>query len=209
MEPGSCAQAASLPFDVRPRPGLPLPVFCRLPTQVHSTFKLKYLSCSQVCPLWGGGEVAGDGKEGQGRELLYFAAFSRTGVVWWALSLREVWATSAGNPAVTPAECPRLGGVWAPPGRASTCPPFPCRLPSGSLLISSSFWVSRFPFISVLPPPPPAGTHDPFQKSSPCSLPSLGPLSALTSEVPRSLPWLSVISGLACTCASTDVIGHN
>lgn len=70
------------------------------------------------------------GGAGQGAAPFCSPFQNRTsGVVWWAFSLREVWAASVRSPAVTPAERP---ATWV---RCGLCPatrapaPFPLQAP--------------------------------------------------------------------------------
>lgn len=87
LEPGSCGQAGSLLFDLS-RGFLSL-FFCPLPTPVHSSFKIKYLSglWSALSVGWGGwargGEEWETGGAGQGAAPSHSLFQKRTSGVEW------------------------------------------------------------------------------------------------------------------------------
>lgn len=172
MEPASCGQAGPLLFYVSR--GFLSPFCGLLPTPVHSSFKLKYLSYSAVSP--GGVWKRGWGRGGAGSRR-GFRAFSRTAPL--ASCNEPSLCGSLGRPLIGALQ----SGCQCAPGLGSVClclappvlPPFPLQ----ALLVFSS--ALHFGGVSWMPcvtpycfPSPSVGTHDPFPSPAPLPFPHCG-----------------------------------
>lgn len=128
MEPGSCGQAGSLLFDAGQ--GFLSLFFCPLPSPVHSSFKLKYLSglWSALSVGWGGGAGGEEGWErgGEGRAGSCSLSQPLPEQDLWGPGVGLLLVGRVGGPVLgalrsRPQRVPPLGSALALPGHLSIC----------------------------------------------------------------------------------------